>query len=148
MTARSSRQNEPPDNGPPTDAWHAVPGFLKVTIALLLAWGIYYMVGHFRPYKGYWQVHHPIPGNLNGSAVERGKYYFQTVGCMECHTVGRYGGTLGPNLTHVASSGLTADFLRHWISNPSKVMPGATMPRLPLTQTQIDNLSAYLLTLK
>lgn len=64
-----------------------------------------------------------------------------------CHTVGPYGGTLGPNLTHVASTGVTARFLHAWLSNPAKTMPGATMPRLPLSTQQIDDLTSYLLTL-
>lgn len=138
----------PKDDGPPPDRNYAVPWFLKLTIGVIVLWGIYYMATNFRPYPGYLTAFHPHPGKITGTPVERGKYDFQTVGCMSCHTVGPYGGTLGPNLTHVASTGVTATFLHAWLSNPAKTMPGATMPRLPLSQRQIDDLTAYLLTLR
>lgn len=142
------RPPRPRDDGPPADGHHAVPGFLKLTILSIVLWGGYYMWANFRPYPGYLQSFHPIPGNLAGTPVERGRYDFQTVGCMSCHTVGAYGGTLGPNLSHVASTGVTPGFLHKWLSNPAKTMPGATMPRLPLTRRQIDDLTSYLLTLR
>lgn len=145
MTARASR---PRDDGPPPDRDYPVPWFLKVTIAVIVLWGGYYMWSNFRPYPGYLESFHPTPGKPSGTPVERGKYAFQTVGCMSCHTVGRYGGTLGPNLTHIASTGVSAKFLHSWLADPSKVLPGAAMPKLPLSTRQIDDLTAYLLTLK
>lgn len=143
-----SDASRPRDDGPPKDRDNPVPLFLKLTILVVVLWGGYYMWDNFRPYPGYLQSFHPIPGKLSGTQGERGKYYFQTVGCMSCHTVGAYGGTLGPNLSHIASTGVTSKFLRSWLADPGKIVPGATMPRLPLSTHQIDDLTAYLLTLR
>ena len=100
--------------------------------------------------------------------------------CFRCHTVGGTAlarGTIGPNLTHLASrrhiaSGLMKNTedgseivsnallqanLREWLKDPDEVKPGNIMSRdaeiydgtLPaLTDNQIDALVAYLLTLK
>ncbi|MYG92908.1 MAG: hypothetical protein F4196_08530 [Acidimicrobiia bacterium] len=66
----------------------------------------------------------------------------------------------GPNLTHFASRNVFAgailpregqswsDGLREWLANPPKVKPGSFMPNLDLTHQEIEDLVAWLDTLK
>ncbi|MBI3953977.1 MAG: cytochrome c [Chloroflexi bacterium] len=104
------------------------------------------------------------PGAAAQEAAGRGKELFwgASVGCFRCHSIGGKGGTRAPDLTHVASRagqrvpGLTAE---RYLSE--KVKAGATYeykvpeyaPIMPpfgqvLSQEQLENLVAYLLTLK
>jgi cytochrome c oxidase subunit 2 len=79
--------------------------------------------------------------------------------CAACHAVDpslQAQPAIGPNLAHFASrktfAGATfennAANLRTWLAGPSEMKPGALMPDLGLTQSQIDALVAYLQTLK
>jgi cytochrome c oxidase subunit II len=79
--------------------------------------------------------------------------------CAACHTIdGLEGaaGTMGPNLTHVASrdtfGALMFEFneenLRTWLRDPPAMKPGVRMPDLGLTGDEIDALVAYLRTLE
>jgi cytochrome c2 len=76
------------------------------------------------------------------------------VGCYLCHTInGVSSGDQGPNLTHIASrpyDSLPNDpaFLRRWIANPQAIKPGTLMPTLGLSADEIDDVVAYLETLK
>lgn len=90
--------------------------------------------------------------------AKQGLQEFTTVGCQACHTVNgtTAQGKVGPNLTHVASrntiaAGLlpfSADNVRAWISDPQAVKPAALMPKLPLTEAQLDAIVTYLVILK
>jgi cytochrome c oxidase subunit 2 len=91
-----------------------------------------------------------------GMAAE-GLRIFTTRGCNGCHTVeGVSQGTLGPNLSHLASrttiaAGLMARSdanLAEWLDDPPGLKPGSFMPDLGLTVPQIDALVAYLQGLK
>ena len=74
--------------------------------------------------------------------------------CASRHTIAGTPaqGTVGPNLTHVASrTSLAADeipnaptWLAAWIRNPQKIKPGDRMPDLGLGSPQIADLVAYL----
>ncbi len=78
--------------------------------------------------------------------------------CSTCHTVGgtSFNGKVGPNLTElmtrptIAAGTLTNTpaNLAKWLHNPPGVKPGALMPNLNLSQTQIQSLVAFLETLK
>jgi nitric oxide reductase subunit C len=66
--------------------------------------------------------------------------------CVPCHSLGGHGGNVGPALDGVADR-LDADFFPRWLHDPSSERPGTRMPRLPLSETQIDELSVWLRTL-
>ena len=78
--------------------------------------------------------------------------------CATCHTIQGtpFQGKLGPNLTAfaerptIAAGTLpnTAQGLATWLRNPPAVKPGAMMPDLGLSQSQIQSLVAFLQTLK
>jgi cytochrome c oxidase subunit 2 len=66
-------------------------------------------------------------------------------------------GQVGPNLAGVASrpkiaGGAVANTgpadLKKWISDPSAVKPGTAMPKVPLTDDELDKVVAFLETLK
>lgn len=87
-----------------------------------------------------------------------GRHIFETEACTNCHTIAGTAarGTFGPDLTHLASrttlaSGATlntAENLHAWIQNPDDLKPGALMPAMQLNNEQIDELVAYLETLR
>jgi cytochrome c oxidase subunit 2 len=92
------------------------------------------------------------------AAATRGRTEFATQSCINCHAI--HGtvatGRFGPDLTHLMSrdtlaSGAaanTAENLARWIDNPDTFKHGSLMPSMHLTKSQIDEITAYLVTLK
>ncbi|HET7836861.1 MAG TPA: cytochrome c oxidase subunit II [Variovorax sp.] len=88
----------------------------------------------------------------------RGQALFLARNCAQCHAVRGTpaGGTLGPDLTHVASrptiaAGTVAnrpDLLAAWIVQPQLLKAGATMPPSALEPEEVRLLVSYLETLK
>jgi cytochrome c oxidase subunit II len=87
-----------------------------------------------------------------------GRLVFERTACINCHAVnGTVGdGRFGPDLTHLMSratlgSGALSNSLpglRAWIKSPDKYKPGALMPAMNLSDADLDQLVAYLATLK
>lgn len=48
--------------------------------------------------------------------------------CLACHSIGTRGGAVGPDLTYVGSWGVDADFLKAWISDPTKMPQDRRLP--------------------
>jgi cytochrome c oxidase subunit 2 len=94
----------------------------------------------------------PATAGGAGSAV------FVSESCASCHTIRGTAarGTVGPDLTHVASRQTlaalalpnTPDYLRAWVHDPARFKPGTRMPKVPLTAKQLDEVVAYLEQLK
>jgi cytochrome c oxidase subunit II len=90
--------------------------------------------------------------------AQQGQLVLTTGACIGCHTIDgtTANGKTGPNLTHMGSrssiaGGMltnTEGNMRRWLANPPEVKPGSIMPNLNLTRTEIDALTAYLLSLK
>lgn len=90
--------------------------------------------------------------------VAAGRHVFETQACMNCHTISGTAATgrFGPDLTHLMSrdtiaSGVTAntpEHLREWIRNPDTYKPGSLMPAMQLNDQQLDQVTAYLSTLR
>jgi cytochrome c oxidase subunit 2 len=88
----------------------------------------------------------------------QGQQFLTSHACAACHTVRgtSAAGTLGPDLTHVASrltiaSGLlptTRGSLAAWIADPQTIKPGNNMPMIPLTPHELQSVSRYLANLK
>jgi len=93
-----------------------------------------------------------------GPAVEAGRNVFERQACMNCHTVSGTAATgrFGPDLTHLMSRATLASGamdntpanLREWIKSPDTFKRGALMPAMQLTDEQLDQVTAYLETLK
>jgi cytochrome c oxidase subunit 2 len=91
-------------------------------------------------------------------AASEGKRVFESTSCVNCHTVtGTVAkGRFGPDLTHLMSrdtiaSGAvsnTHENLRAWLRDPSTFKPGCLMPAMGLNDRQVDNLTAYMETLR
>lgn len=94
----------------------------------------------------------------NDTSVSAGRHVFEHTACINCHAVnGTCGnGRFGPDLTHLMSrdtlaSGVVTNSpatLRAWIKSPDKFKPGVLMPAMNLDDTELDQLVAYLATLK
>jgi len=96
---------------------------------------------------------HPAPRT---AAEANGKALFVGLTCSSCHNISGSGApagqVVGPDLTHLAdrqslASGAlpnTPKDLRAWIADPTSIKPGAHMPNLHLTSSQLDALVAYL----
>jgi len=90
--------------------------------------------------------------------AQEGQQIFMQMSCVSCHAIN---GTpaqarVAPDLTHLASraqigAGVldnTPDNLRRWLRNPQDVKPGVLMPNFEFTDPQVNELAAYLETLK
>jgi cytochrome c oxidase subunit 2 len=86
--------------------------------------------------------------------AQEGLRVFLAAECSQCHMIKgtEAAGTLGPDLTHLASrSTLAAGALPNtrghmggWIISPQNIKPGALMPSTPLSGTELQALLAYL----
>ncbi|HEX4056521.1 MAG TPA: cytochrome c oxidase subunit II [Tepidisphaeraceae bacterium] len=97
------------------------------------------------------------PEPVRGDAA-RGRQLFLSRTCIQCHSIEDTSteGHAGPDLTHVASRATlaagalenTPDNLKQWLSDPQLVKPGCHMPNMHLSADEINELTAYLESLK
>jgi cytochrome c oxidase subunit II len=78
--------------------------------------------------------------------VDRGRSAFVEEGCYGCHTVGKFGTPIGPDLAFVGDKHDRA-YLERWLRDPSSQEP-AHMPKLELSEAQISALAAFLSSLR
>jgi cytochrome c oxidase subunit 2 len=93
-----------------------------------------------------------------GSQQQTGEHVFMTSQCESCHRIAGTPaqGTIGPDLTHVASrTTLASDTIPNdpkdlaaWIRNPQATKPGDRMPDLGLPNAKIAALVSYLESLR
>jgi cytochrome c oxidase subunit II len=91
------------------------------------------------------------------NAAEGRKAFFAN-SCVNCHTIRGTSaqGKFGPDLTHLMSRETlaagaapnTTDNLRLWLRDPQRVKLGCLMPNMQLTDQEVDQMAAYLQTLK
>jgi cytochrome c oxidase subunit II len=103
-------------------------------------------------------VHQQQQPAVSDPSVAGGRVLFQAKLCFICHTVRGTpaAGQVGPDLTHLMSrdtigSGAvpnTPENLRRWIRNPDTFKPGSRMPPQNLTGTELEQIAAYLSTLR
>jgi cytochrome c oxidase subunit II len=102
-----------------------------------------------------WLANQARPAAAPASAVaQAGRRQFMADQCASCHTIAGTAaqGTVGPNLTHLASRTSLASaeipntprWLTSWIHNPQAIKPGDRMPDLGLGGRQVSELVAYL----
>ncbi len=113
------------------------------------------------------QLTPPPPLDSLEGLIRRGAEIFSSIrepanhSCMVCHKVeGLTFGAIGPELTHVASretiaGGIlpnTAEGLRRWLTDPPGEKPGEllgrSMPKIDLSEEEINALIAYLQSLR
>ena len=103
----------------------------------------------------HWLSGQGLPTPAQGNAGER---VFLSSICVSCHTIRGTAavGTAGPDLTHVGAramigAGALANDtarMRAWLADPQRYKPGSLMPRVPLSDADLDALAAYLVSLK
>lgn len=85
----------------------------------------------------------PVTSTGGGVAQTSDRPFVFNQMCVACHTMGGQGGMVGPALDGVGSR-YTADYLGAWLKDPGSVKPGTKMPKLPLTDKDIAELTAFL----
>jgi cytochrome c oxidase subunit 2 len=115
------------------------------------------VVVHPRDEFAQWVARQQAPAT-DAPEVRGGRELFQSLACINCHTVRGTpaNGIFGPDLTHLMSratlaAGIaknTPENLRAWIAAPDALKPGALMPAMKLSRAELDQLVAYLLTLR
>jgi cytochrome c oxidase subunit 2 len=116
---------------------------------------IVWVVAEPRPDFEQWLAHQREPAAEPQSAEARAaQLAFHASPCVACHTVRGTNarGTLGPDLTHLASRRTIAagtltnsqGNLAGWITNAPSLKPGVTMPRIDLPPATMHQIVAYL----
>jgi cytochrome c oxidase subunit 2 len=92
------------------------------------------------------------------SRVETQSAMFLSLSCVNCHTVTGTSatGTFGPDLSHLMTrqslgSGVipnNIENLRAWVKDPQSIKPGNLMPNMQLNSRELDEVVAYLSSLK
>src|SRR5262249_54221439 len=92
------------------------------------------------------------------ASTEAGRALFQSVACINCHRVGGTvaDGVFGPDLTHLMSRATigagaatnTPANLRAWVANPDQLKPGVLMPAMNLSDQALDQVVAFLASLR
>lgn len=86
--------------------------------------------------------------------VRQGEAIYASKGCEACHMVnGRGASGPGPDLSRIGSQPYDAlpndpQFLAKWLENPVAQKPDTTMPRIDLSEAEVEALVAYLTNLK
>jgi mono/diheme cytochrome c family protein len=92
------------------------------------------------------------------ASAARGREIIARVGCASCHAIPGIRwpeGRLGPSLHGFARSNLIAgklpnkpDILADYVRRAPDVLPGTTMPAMPITEEEARHVVAYLYTLE
>ena len=98
------------------------------------------------------------PAAAQPGLAGQGRDAFFSRSCVNCHKVDgtTAAGVFGPNLTKLmtrqtigaGAAPLTPENLRAWVRDPQALKPGCLMPDLQLPDSEVDSITAYLLTLK
>jgi mono/diheme cytochrome c family protein len=80
-------------------------------------------------------------------AIARGEKTLTNLGCLGCHAVDGKDEGFGPDLSRVSEK-TTPEWLYAWIENPTKYWPETNMPTLRVPEEDIQDLVAYLSSLK
>jgi cytochrome c oxidase subunit 2 len=75
--------------------------------------------------------------------VARGQSVFKDQGCYGCHTVGKTGTPIATDLSRIGTKHDQA-YLGAWLRDPAQQKPRQHMPKLKLTESEVQALTAYL----
>ena len=76
-----------------------------------------------------------------------GKRLFTDQGCYGCHTIGKFGTPIAPDLSRVGAK-YDMGYLTRWLRDPSAEKPTAHMPKLAMSEEDAQALAAYLASLR
>jgi mono/diheme cytochrome c family protein len=78
-----------------------------------------------------------------GALIAKGQMVFQDQGCYGCHTVGATGTPIASDLSHIGAKRDQA-YLTGWLKDPSMQRPTAHMPKIQLSDKEVEALATYL----
>jgi cbb3-type cytochrome oxidase cytochrome c subunit len=85
------------------------------------------------------------PPTVEADTVAEGIKLANQLACIRCHQFGGAGGSVGPDLSTIASQRGWVELYAHLL-DPSATVPGSTMPDFGLSREQATALTAFLLT--
>jgi cytochrome c oxidase cbb3-type subunit 3 len=98
---------------------------------------------------------------VGSSRLIEAKATFHSLGCLGCHKLSGIGGDAGPDLSragekdpgqldfaHVPGQRTLPNWLKEHFRSPVATVPGSQMPLLGLSETQIESLTMYVLSLR
>ena len=98
------------------------------------------------------------PVTAQSGLAAQGRNAFFSHSCVSCHKVDGTvaAGVFGPNLTKLMTrqtigagvAPLTPETLRAWVRDPQSIKTGCLMPDMQLPDSEVDSITAFLLTLK
>jgi len=83
----------------------------------------------------------------DSSLAQAGKQVFNDQGCYGCHTIGKVGTPIGPDLSTMGSKH-SEEYLSAWLIDPKKQKPTAHMPKLSMSESEARAVAAYLASLR
>ena len=89
-----------------------------------------------------------IPGAPPKGDPQRGERIYQSWGCPTCHTLDGKGGKIGPDLARAGETHTDPYWFRRYLSDPRSIIPTSVKPPVKLSDADMDDLVAYLMTLK
>jgi len=81
-------------------------------------------------------------------ALARGKALVAHFNCTGCHRIHGEGGAVGPDLSYEGDRRADRDWHYRHFRDPPSVTPGSIMPKFPLTDQELHDLTSYILSLK
>jgi len=85
----------------------------------------------------------PAAAQAAKGAATEGERLFREHGCYGCHTLGKMGTPIAPDLSKVGAKHNAAYFV-NWLKDPSSQRPTAHMPAIKMTDAEAQALAAFL----
>jgi len=92
--------------------------------------------------KNLYGVKRADPGIAHGHAL------YDNFGCAACHRIHGTGGAVGPDLSYIGDERPDREWHIKHFRDPQSVSPGSIMPKFPLTEQELHDLSSYMVSLK
>jgi ubiquinol-cytochrome c reductase cytochrome b subunit len=80
--------------------------------------------------------------------IVHGQTLYANLGCAGCHRIHGNGGAIGPDLSYVGTERPDREWHLKHFRDPQSVSPGSIMPKFPLTEEELQDLTSYMLSLK
>lgn len=81
-------------------------------------------------------------------SIVHGQMLFANLGCAGCHRIHGNGGAIGPDLSYEGDVRPDREWHLKHFRDPQSVSPGSIMPKFPLTDAELHDLTEYMLSLK
>ncbi len=81
-------------------------------------------------------------------AVAHGKALVKQFGCAGCHRIHGEGGAIGPDLSYIGDQRPEREWHIKHFRDPQSVAPGSIMPKFPLSDQELNDLTSYMLSLR